>query len=36
VKAVAAAAETLVKDGFLLRADADAMIRQAEASTVLR
>lgn len=36
VNAVAAAAETLVTDGFLLRADADAMIRQAEVSTVLR
>jgi hypothetical protein len=36
VKAVATAAESLVKEGFLLRADADAMIEQARASNILR
>lgn len=36
VKAVTAAANALVTKGFLLRADADAMIGQAEASRVLR
>jgi hypothetical protein len=35
VKTVSAAAATLVRDGYLLRQDADAMIKQAEASTVL-
>jgi hypothetical protein len=36
VTAVATAADTLVKEGFLLRADADAMIEQAKASGALR
>jgi hypothetical protein len=36
VKAVTTAANTLVKDGYLLRGDADAMITQAKASSVLR
>jgi Alpha/beta hydrolase domain len=36
VKAVTAAANALVTKGFLLRAAADAMIAQAEASRVLR
>jgi Alpha/beta hydrolase domain len=36
VKAVATAADSLVKEGYLLRTDADAMIEQAKASTVLR
>jgi hypothetical protein len=36
VRAVTTAADALVKDGFLLRSDADAMIAQAEASQVLR
>ena len=35
VKTVSAAAATLVRDGYLLQQDADAMIKQAEASTVL-
>jgi hypothetical protein len=35
VTTVSAAAATLVRDGYLLRQDADAMIKQAEASTVL-
>jgi hypothetical protein len=36
VKAVASAADTLVADGYLLRADADAMVAQAKDSDVLR
>jgi hypothetical protein len=36
VQAVSAAAHTLVKDGYLREADADAMIKQAEASSILR
>ena len=36
VNAVATAAESLVKQGYLLRADADAMVGQARASGVLR
>ena len=36
VQAVSAAASTLVQEGFLLQADADAMIKQAEASDILR
>lgn len=36
VKAITDAANGLVKDGYLLRADADAMIAQARASDVLR
>jgi len=36
VNAVAIAANSLVKQGYLLRADADAMIEQARASSVLR
>jgi len=36
VKAVANAAGSLVKEGYLLRADADAMVEQAKASTVLK
>jgi hypothetical protein len=36
VKAVATAADSLVKEGYLLRADADAMIEQARESRVLR
>jgi hypothetical protein len=36
VTAVANAAESLVKQGFLLRADADSMIAQAKASAVLK
>jgi hypothetical protein len=36
VKAVTDAANGLVKDGYLLRADADAMIAQASASNVLK
>jgi hypothetical protein len=35
VKTVSAAAATLVRDGYLRQQDADAMIKQAEASTVL-
>jgi hypothetical protein len=35
-KAVAAAAESLVKQGYLLRPDADAMVAQAKASDILR
>ena len=35
-QAVTAAAGKLVHDGFLRQADADAMIRQAEASDILR
>jgi catechol 2,3-dioxygenase-like lactoylglutathione lyase family enzyme len=35
VQAVAAAAQKLVKDGYLGRTDADAMLQQAAASTVL-
>jgi len=36
VQAVSAAAHTLVKDGYLREVDADAMIKQAEASSILR
>ena len=36
VSAVASAAESLVKQAFLLRADADAMIAQAKASGILK
>jgi hypothetical protein len=36
VKRVTAAAATLVRDHYLLQQDADAMIRQAEQSDVLR
>jgi hypothetical protein len=36
VKAVAAAADSLVKQGYLLRTDADAMVVQARDSSVLR
>src|SRR6185503_5198715 len=36
VQALVAAARSLVKDGYLRQADADAMIKQAEASSVLR
>ena len=36
VQAVGAAARTLVKKGYLREVDADAMIKQAEASTVLQ
>jgi hypothetical protein len=35
VQAVVKAADTLVKDGFLLKRDADTMIKQAESSAVL-
>jgi hypothetical protein len=36
VQALGAAARSLVKDGYLRQADADSMIKQAEASSVLR
>ena len=36
VNAVATAADSLVKQGYLLRADADAMIAQVKASSILR
>jgi hypothetical protein len=36
VRAVKAAAETLVADGYLLREDADAMVKQAQDSSVLK
>jgi hypothetical protein len=36
VQAVAAAANTLVKDGLLFRRDADTMIAQAESSDILK
>ncbi len=36
VQAVASAARTLVKDGYLRQTDADAMIKQAEDSSILR
>ena len=36
VNAVTTATESLVKQGFLLRADADAMVAQAKASNILR
>ena len=36
VQALGAAARSLVKNGYLRQADADAMIKQAEASSVLR
>ena len=36
VRALGAAARSLVKDGYLRQADADSMIKQAEASSVLR
>ena len=36
VRAVTAAANTLVKDGFLLRHDADVMIAQAQSSDILK
>jgi hypothetical protein len=36
VQAVTKAARSLVKDGYLRQADADTMIQQAEASSVLR
>jgi hypothetical protein len=36
VKAVVVAADSLVKEGYLLRVDADAMIEQAKAGTVLK
>jgi hypothetical protein len=36
VQALSTAARSLVKDGYLRQADADAMIKQAEASSVLR
>ena len=36
VRAVTAAAEALVRDRLLLRADADEIIRQAEESSVRR
>ena len=36
VQALSAAAHTLVKEGYLRQVDADAMIKQAEASAVLR
>ena len=36
VNAVAAAADSLVKQGYLLRADADAMVVQANGSNILR
>ena len=36
VKAVASAADSLVKEGYLLRVDADAMVAQARDSSVLR
>ena len=36
LKAVATAADALVKEGYLLRSDADAMVEQARDSSVLR
>ena len=36
VSAVTNAAESLVKQGYLLRADADAMVAQAKSSNILR
>jgi hypothetical protein len=36
VQALGAAARSVVKSGYLRQADADAMIKQAEESTVLR
>jgi hypothetical protein len=36
VQALSAAARSLVKDGYLRQSDADAMVKQAEASSVLR
>ena len=36
VHAVSTAAAQLVKDGYLRQADADAMVQQASASTILR
>jgi hypothetical protein len=36
VQAVTAAAAKLVKDGYLRGADADAMVKQAQASAILR
>jgi alpha/beta hydrolase family protein len=36
VEAVTAAANTLVKDGLLLRSDADTMIAQAQNSDILK
>ena len=36
MQALGAAARSLVKGGYLRQADADAMIKQAEASSVLR
>lgn len=36
VSAVTNAAESLVKQGYLLRADADTMVAQAKSSNILR